>query len=169
MFDNYNVRFPCDIQVTHFSFTPLSDMLSCHFMLGCHFILVSLFNSRNAWMGAWMINFNELHFCGLNPVLRGVVCSSSQRSEWGNNSLRKHGRSTWNQWTGIKTRLLNSHACKLWKQPSKGLNYPPPWWSLQRTNWPALRCKQGSIRVCWCKVSRFGFSSLHSAPCKTSL
>ena len=57
----------------------LSDMLSCHFMLGCHFMLVSLFNSRHAWMGTWMINrHSTLYFCGLNPIWRGGVSRKLQ-------------------------------------------------------------------------------------------
>ena len=49
----YDVRFPCDIQIIHFQFQATIRQAK---LLGCHFIFVSLFNSRQVWMGTWIIN-----------------------------------------------------------------------------------------------------------------
>ena len=63
-------------------------------MLSCHFVLVSLFNSRHAWMDAWMIHrWNTLYFAGSIQYGKEWISSSPQHSRSDNNSPRKHDRS----------------------------------------------------------------------------
>ena len=76
---HWSLTIRCWFSMRHSNYTfsmsrVLSDMLSCYFMLGCHFMRVSLFNSRHAWMGTWIINrCNTLYFSGPNPIWRGVL------------------------------------------------------------------------------------------------
>ena len=82
-FDNTALVFHATSQLRVFNFTPTIRHAQLSFyarfnMLGCHFMLVSLFNSRHAWM---INRGNMLYFCGLNPILRVGVSRKTLTSD----------------------------------------------------------------------------------------
>ena len=82
-FDNTTLIFHATFKLRVFNFTPTIRHAQLSFyarfnMLGCHFMLVSLFNSRQAWM---INRGNTLYFCGLNPIWRAGVSRKTLTSD----------------------------------------------------------------------------------------